>query len=80
MEKKQLEAAPTIDLSERKSDAMVVILWWVKDTLETYVTVDDTAKTGNYHVIPTPPGVSANDVFYHPFAYPEMAPPQLEAA
>lgn len=69
------ELKPTIDLSDRKSDGMTVILWWVKGTLETYVTVDD-AREGVFTVHPTPEGASANDVFYHPNGYPEMSRPE----
>lgn len=67
---------PVIDLAERQVDGMTIILWLIEGTLETYVTVDD-RKTNNFHKHPVPQGVSAMEVFNHPFTYPvEESPMQ----
>lgn len=58
----------SVELDQRTNDKLTVTLWWVKGTIETYVTVDD---DGNHSVIPVPEGISPHEVYYHPFSYDE---------
>lgn len=60
-----------VDLSDRNGDGLQVILWWVRGTLETYVTVQDYKGEASPTTlfVPVPEGTSANDVFYHPFGF-----------
>lgn len=69
-----------VDLSDRHADGLSVILWWVRGTLETYVTIEDYKIQGEPTTlfVPVPEGVSANNVFYHPFGY--EATPHYEPA
>lgn len=66
-EKQTIEA---IELDQRQANALTVTLWWVRDTLDTYVTVLD-RNEGQTAFIPVPEGVAPNQVFTHPFAYQE---------
>lgn len=68
------ELAELKELDTRKGDGMLVTLWWVKNTLHTYVEVVD-LKTQPPTVteIPVLDGQSAADVFKHPFAYTDNA-------
>lgn len=73
-----METKPIVELTElnqRRADAMLVTLWWVKGTLETYVEVVD-LKTQPPTVteIPVHPPATPNDVFMHPFRYIADAP------
>lgn len=55
-------------MSDRVVDQMTCILWWVKNTMHTYVTIDD-ERTGQHFRVETPEGENPNNVFYHPFSY-----------
>lgn len=73
-----METKPIVELTElaqRKGDGLLVTLWWVKDTLDTYVEVVD-LKTQPPTVteIPVHAPASPNDVFTHPFRYIPDAP------
>lgn len=64
------ELFETRELDSRRANGLTVTLWWVKNTMETFVTVLDTNTTPPIeHHIDTPPDASPNDVFTHPFAY-----------
>jgi hypothetical protein len=68
-----MEREPLVELTElaqRRGDSMLVTLWWVKGTLETYVEVVD-LKTQPPTVteVPVQPPTSPNEVFTHPFRY-----------
>lgn len=67
----QLPKPELVDLSDRSNAGLEVILWWVRGTMDTYVTVED-EKLGTFHHFPVPEGENANEVFYHPFAYKEL--------
>lgn len=68
------ELAELHELDQRRGDSMLVTLWWVKNTLHTYVEVVD-LKTQPPTVteIPVLEGQSAGDVFNHPYRYTENA-------
>lgn len=58
------------ELAIRKNDGLTVTLWWVKNTLATYVTVLDTkVEPPVEHMIDVVPPAKPNDVFEHPFRY-----------
>lgn len=60
----------TKELDQRKSDRLTVTLWWVKGTMDTFVTVLDTNSTPPVeHHIEVPDGTMPHDVYEHPFAY-----------
>lgn len=56
------------ELNRRQADGLTVVLWWVENTLSTYVEVED-AKDGQRFIIETPEDAKASDVFMHPFAF-----------
>lgn len=56
------------ELNRRQNNGLEVILWWVHGTLDTYVEVTDVLEN-NHFILDIPEGHTANDVFYHPFAY-----------
>jgi hypothetical protein len=59
-----------VELDQRRGDSMLVTLWWVKNTLETYVElVDLKTQPPSVTEIPVQPPASPNDVFNHPFRY-----------
>ena len=60
----------TVELDQRHSNALTVTLWWVKGTIDTYVTVVD-ANDGQTAFIAVPEGVAPHQVYNHPFAYQE---------
>jgi hypothetical protein len=55
------------ELAQRVSDGIVVTLLWHSETDRLTVTVRD-GRTGEAFDLPTP-GVTALDVFHHPYAY-----------
>jgi len=58
------------ELATRRTDGLLVTLWWVKNTIDTYVTVLDIKQEPPVeHTIDVAPGVSPNEVFEHPFRY-----------
>jgi len=60
----------TKELDSRRNNGLTVTLWWVKNTLETFVTVLDTTQTPPVeHHIDVPEGVAAHQVYQHPMAY-----------
>lgn len=68
-----METKPIVELTEldqRRGDSMLVTLWWVKGTLETYVEVVD-LKTQPPTVteVPVHAPATPNEVFMHPFRY-----------
>lgn len=64
------ELLETKELDQRKSDRLTVTLWWVKGTMETFVTVLDTRSTPPVeHHIDTPEGIEPHEVYAHPFAF-----------
>lgn len=64
------ELLETKELDQRQADKLTVTLWWVKGTMDTFVTVLDTRTTPpeEFH-IDVPKGVLPHAVFQHPFAY-----------
>lgn len=67
MENRLLE---TKELDSRSADRLTVTLWWVKGTMETFVTVLDTNPTPPVeHHIDVPEGVLPHAVYQHPFAF-----------
>lgn len=70
----------TVELDQRRSDRLTVTLWWVRDTLETFVTVLDTGPEPPVeHMIDVPEGVLPMAVFVHPFSFipADLPPPPL---
>lgn len=64
--------AQAIVLSERVTDKLAVTLWWLKGTLDTFVTVDDNSvEPPAHHLVEVPEGINPNRVFRAPFAYME---------
>jgi hypothetical protein len=69
------QVAELQELAHRKNDALMVTLWWVKGTLDTYVEVIDLKEQPpRVTEIPVRPPASPNDVFNHPFRYLADAP------
>lgn len=70
------------ELAHRCGDNLMVTLWWVRGTLDTYVEVIDLkTEPPTVHEIPVHPPASANEVFKHPFRYIADAPTiEIEAA
>jgi hypothetical protein len=65
-----MELLETKELDSRKADKLTVTLWWVKGTMETFVTVLDTRSHPPVeHHIEVPEGTQPHDVYKHPFAY-----------
>lgn len=66
----ETELLETKELDQRKADYLTITLWWVKGTMETFVTVLDTKRTPPIeHHIDVPEGVLPHVVFQHPMAY-----------
>lgn len=64
-EKQTLEVR---ELDQRKSDRLTVTLWWVKGTIDTYVSIyDDRTKEIDY--VGVPDGTAPQEVYNHPFAF-----------
>jgi hypothetical protein len=61
-------AAERIDLAERESDGVSVVLYWTRGTDVLAVTVDD-ATTGDCFELVVAEHERPLDVFHHPFAY-----------
>ncbi|HYG84577.1 MAG TPA: hypothetical protein VD907_06925 [Verrucomicrobiae bacterium] len=60
----------TKELDSRQNDGLTVTLWWVKNTMDTFVTVLDTkTQPPVEHHIDVPKGVLPHAVYYHPMAY-----------
>lgn len=70
METQNQHAPELVELDQRRADRMLITLWWVKDTLHTYVEVVD-LKTEPPTVteIPVEAPATAHQVFEHPFRY-----------
>lgn len=58
----------TQELDSRMADRLKVTLWWVKGTMNTYVTVTDYDKQIEL-TVETPDGVLPHHVYKHPFVY-----------
>lgn len=56
------------ELDRRQGDGLTVILWWLENTLSTYVEVVD-LKDEQHFYLETPEDATAREVFMHPFAY-----------
>lgn len=69
------ETQELVEFDRRRNNAVEVVLWWVKDTLETYVTVNDEGA-GTFQKHPVPSGVNPMHVFDRPGAYPEEQLPE----
>jgi hypothetical protein len=68
------ELLETKELDSRKNDGLTVTLWWVKNTMQTFVTVLDTKPNPPIeHHIDVPEGVSPYDIFNHPMPFMESA-------
>jgi hypothetical protein len=59
-----------VEFDRRRNNGVEVVLWWVKDTLTTYVTVIDEGS-GTFAKHPVPDGVNPMDVFDRPGAFAE---------
>lgn len=58
------------ELAQRQSDKLLVTLWWVQDSLETYVTVEDFKTTPPLkHRVEVPSPDLALQRFYHPLPH-----------
>lgn len=64
------ELVELTELDQRRADGQLITLWWVKNTLHTYVEVVD-LKTQPPTVteIPVVPPATAHEVFAHPFRH-----------
>lgn len=60
----------TKELDRRQNDGLTVTLWWVTNTMETFVTVLDTKEQPPVeHHIEIPKGVLPHTVYQHPMIY-----------
>lgn len=60
----------TKELDSRRNDGLTVTLWWVKNTLDTFVTVlDINQEPPVEHHIDVPKGVMPHSVYQHPMRY-----------
>lgn len=57
-----------VELDSRRSEKLTITLWWVRGTIDTYVTIAD-LELGSLDVVGVPAGVGPNQVYNHPFAY-----------
>ena len=57
-----------IDLADRTNDRLTVTLWWVRGTMDTFVTVQD-AKAEDSFSVPVPQGENPMHYFHHPMVY-----------
>lgn len=64
------QAVENRELTSREIDGLVVTLFFRQGTMppETFVAVHDN-RTGDHFQVETPPGVSPNHVFNHPYVY-----------
>lgn len=70
MELEQGEFAP-IDLMERRSNNVLVIMYWLKSTNSIYLNLID-ERTGESDYFPVP-NDKAMDAFSHPYFYQSLA-------
>lgn len=64
------ELLETKELDSRQADRLRVTLWWVKGTVDTFVTVLDTSQEPPVeHHIDVPKGILPHAVYQHPMAY-----------
>ena len=56
-----------LELDQRQNDALTVTLWWVRGTLDTFVTVED--GKGDNFTVDVPDAAQANHYFHHAMAY-----------
>lgn len=68
---KELPKPELVDLADRSNAGLEIVLWWVRDTLDTYVTVED-SKLNSFHHFPVPEGENPMEVFHHPFSFKEL--------
>lgn len=58
------------ELAQRRGNGLLVTLWWVKGTLDTYVEVVDLKEQPPTVLeIPVQRGANPNDVFTHPYRF-----------
>lgn len=58
------------ELAQRRTDALLITLWWVKGTMDTYVEIVDLDKQPPAVTeVPVVPPATPNEVFKHPFAH-----------
>lgn len=62
------EFAEVAELTSRITDKLLVTLWWVRGTMDTYVTITD-YDNHTEEVVEVPKGTLPHEVFRHPFAY-----------
>lgn len=75
MESSPNDLLETKELDQRKNDGLTVTLWWVKNTMDTFVTVLDTKTTPPVeHHIDVPHGVLPHAVYQHPMRYLDTPP------
>lgn len=66
----------TQELDSRQVDQLTITLWWVKGTMDTFVTVLDTEPDPPVeHTIEVPPGTLPHEVYIHATSY-LPAPPE----
>jgi hypothetical protein len=67
MEKQSPE---TKELDSRQNSGLTITLWWVRNTMQTFVTVLDANQTPPVeHHIDVPEGVDPYKVYQHPMTY-----------
>ena len=66
----ETKLSETKEIDQRKNNGLTVTLWWVKNTMDTFVTVVDfNQEPPVSHYIDVPEGVLPHHVFEHPMAY-----------
>lgn len=65
------------ELAQRQSDKLLVTLWWITNSMETYVTVEDFGTNPpEKHMINVPSPHLALHRFYHPLSHINVETPQ----
>lgn len=68
------ELLETKELDSRRNCGLTITLWWVKNTMQTFVTVLDVNQNPPVeHYIEVPEGANPHDIFYHPMGFLEVA-------
>lgn len=58
------------ELAQRQSDKLLITLWWIENSMETYVTVEDQkTQPPEKHTIIVPNPNLALHRFYHPLPH-----------
>lgn len=75
------ELAEAVILSTRFGNKLDVTLWWVRGTLDTFVTLDDyRTEPPTHHFLEVPADTNPNRVFYHPFVFINNGPTDEDVA